>query len=205
MAHTFHVSFLSHTGSKRRYCFSLNDAETRAKWGVALRRQIEATSVAKSRCPTTIRQKVWQAAEAVSLQVLRDAVIPPEEKVADPHVSRMNRRGSVSVAYPATAGRDEENVGPPSQPTQSGANGERMSGLMDVQTGKELVLLCRQNSLLPGLLEFLQAGVGPEVEAEHGKGMINGHEKTNGYEHGKVEKEFKRRESVKARVPGGMV
>lgn len=52
---------------------------------------------------------------------------------------------------------------------------ERQAGLLGhAQTGKELVLLCRQNSLLPSLLQLLQAGV---VESNGGRtvvGSLNG-------------------------------
>ena len=174
MQHTFQVSFLSPTGLKRKYCFSLPDANSRTKWGTLLQHQIAATK-AVPMSSNLIRT----AAEGVALQVLRDAVIPMEPET--------KRSGSVSVVYkegdmpfrpkvPAQkddgsgAGEfgdglnelDERDGGDRDERDQKDGSGGRgkMSGLMDVQTGKELVLLCRQNSLLPGLLELLQVGKG---------------------------------------------
>lgn len=107
MAHTFHVAFLSHTSSKRKYCFSVNDVETRSKWGNVLARLIAATRTAKSQAASRIRQ----AAEGVALQVLRDAVIPPEEKMSKSAISKIARSRSVSVAYAHQAGRNERDLG----------------------------------------------------------------------------------------------
>ncbi|KAK4686095.1 hypothetical protein P7C73_g4037, partial [Tremellales sp. Uapishka_1] len=153
MKHTFHLSFVNHLGSKRKYCISVNDNATRDKWVVALGKQIRAASVQS----TTSRIK--QVATAVSLQVLRDALIPPEEKPEDK--KRTNRTGSVSVAFRAENGNATEKE---PQPVVTGE--EDRGGMVEVQTGKELVLLCRQNSLLPGLLELLQAGVEDEKSRE---------------------------------------
>jgi hypothetical protein len=97
-------------------------------------------SVTRTAKVTKNTSVVRKAAEGVALQVLRDALIGMEggEKV---------RSGSVSVSLGG-----EQHGG------ESEGNGE--GGMLDVQTGKELVLVCRQNSLLPGLLELLQSGVG---------------------------------------------
>lgn len=78
-----------------------------------------------------------------------------------------------------------------------------MGGMMDIQTGKELVLLCRQNSLLPGLLEVLQAGVGAgggDRGNEHD--VAPTHTEVNGRY---LKHELPRIESYRARVPGGRV
>jgi hypothetical protein len=197
MAHTFHVAFLSHTSSKRKYCFSVNDVETRSKWGNVLARLIAATRTAKSQAASRIRQ----AAEGVALQVLRDAVIPPEEKMSKSAISKIARSRSVSVAYAHQAGRNERDLGE-LQASKPAVEGDGVGGLMDIQTGKELVLLCRQNSLLPGLLESLQAGIG----SGNGGGAQYSHERMECYGSQEMkEKGFTRTENVKARVPGGMV
>ncbi|WVR06285.1 hypothetical protein IAU60_003315 [Kwoniella sp. DSM 27419] len=187
MKHTFHVAFISHTGLKRKYCFSVNDLGTKRTWGAMLNRQIKTSKVVKGQVAETVQQSVRQTAEAVSIQVLRDALIPPEEKaalgpatVAGGDMSKQGgaghgptsgstksnergRAGSVSIAYAQRALKDEAALGP-LQATRGGIQGEKQSGIVDVQTGKELVLLCRQNSLLPGLLELLHAGkVGSET------------------------------------------
>ena len=195
MAHTFHVAFLSHTASKRKYCFSVPDAEISSKWGILFRRQIESTRATKSVSTSTSQRRIRRAAEEVALHVLRDAVIPPEEKGE----ARTMRSASVSVAYAATAGQREESLGP-LQPTKPGVAGETMSGMVKVQTGKELVLLCRQNSLLPGLLELLQAGAGAEAESGVTYGVGSRHHEPEQVEHG-----LGIEQSVKGRVPGGLV
>lgn len=57
------------------------------------------------------------------------------------------------MAYERGRGNDEMALGPLIPPLNVGP--ERAIG--QVRTGKEVVLLCRQNSLLPGLLELLSA------------------------------------------------
>lgn len=174
MRHTFQVAFMSPQGQKRKYCFSVPDAAARQKWGSLLSRQIWLTTETKgavgstgaggggagSNAATTgtfghggigngngaggmasPAYKVRRAAEAVGLQVLRDALIKDggeDGRSAHGH-GHTPRKASVSAAY----GEGESN----------GDN--KVAGL---QTGKELVLLARQNSLLPGVLELLQSG-----------------------------------------------
>ena len=193
MSHTLQVSFVSHKASKRKYCFSVNNAESRSRWDSFLRRQIQITSADKSKARIAKHQDIRVAAEAVALQVLRDAVIPPDEKTSDRPMQRTNRTGSVSVTYDAPAGRNEEESGPlASSTSKTGLPEGKLSGMVEVLTGKELVLLCRQNSLLPGLLELLQAGIGTRTT----------HEKV---ERPEEEKKLMAVENVKARVPGGRV
>jgi len=130
--------------------------------------------------------RVRLAAEGVALQVLRDALIPTEDKNDPPprisnglkssvqksstsgvngHDAKLAtkslRKGSVSVAYDLSNGESET--------TERDMNGDGEAGLLrNAQTGKELVLLCRQNSLLPGLLQLLQAGIETGVDARIG-------------------------------------
>lgn len=152
MRNTFHVSFMSPTDQKRKYCFSVPSDEMKIKWGQVLQKQI-AFCKSKSKSHSSPDQKqLRHIAEKVSLQVLKDAVIPPD----DTSKQTRARQGSVSTTYEHTAGRDEKALGPLIAPAKSGS--ERTSGLVEIRTGKELVLLCRQNSLLPGLLELLSAG-----------------------------------------------
>jgi hypothetical protein len=142
MQDTFQLSFQSHTGLKRKYCFSVPDRETLARWTRLLSRQIATTKSTR----LAVKKPIREAAEGVALQVLRDALIAPEviEK------GKAVRSGSISVAL-------EESNG--ALRNRTGYEGKG-SGILEVQTGKELVLVCRQNSLLPGLLELLQAGIG---------------------------------------------
>ncbi|CAK9785052.1 hypothetical protein CC85DRAFT_262974 [Cutaneotrichosporon oleaginosum] len=171
MRNTFHVAFPSHLGGKRKYCFSVPDATLRAKWGTTLNRQIWLACTKKQQQTSGAAAKVTEgrahrAAEAVALQVLRDALMPHEncgeDADASPHSNtpssipaRVLRQGSISAAYSKLA-PDEADL--PLQPTRGHHAG--LSGLGDLQTGKEIVLLCRQNSLLPSVLELLQKGTG---------------------------------------------
>ena len=173
MKHTFQLSFVSHTGVKRKYCFSVPDAQTRSRWAQAIHRQIVQTRTLRAKQdPNELRR----VAEAVSLQVLRDALLPnpkssaqngqssnyksaeTENGRADGAGNGRMRQGSVSATYRHLVTNEESELGPLQPPrTAVGTEGPQ-SGLVEVQTGKELVLLCRQNSLLPGLLELLTAG-----------------------------------------------
>ncbi|WVQ80725.1 hypothetical protein IAT38_002830 [Cryptococcus sp. DSM 104549] len=221
MRHTFQIAFVSHTGLKRKYCFSVNNAEARHKWGTMLKKQIQETKAAKSVPVVSQRQRIRQTAEAVSIQVLRDALIPPEQKPEASHAlqatgsnmgsttrpitplrpgtsgsisaaglrpgtagapeAARQRTGSVSIAYAQHALKEEYDLGP-LQPTRAGNPSEAASGMVDLQTGKELVLLCKQNSLMPGLLELLQSGIeGGDVDQGGHGGEAWGESGANGY------------------------
>jgi hypothetical protein len=178
MKHTFQVSFSNHLGFKRKYCFSVTERSVLAKWAATLPRQIMLARQATAIVPSTPEQRVRAAAEAVALQVLRDALIPPvqEERATQRDRDRdrerewerdrekldgrprLERSGSVSIAYAEVAGKDEKDLGPLIANKPGNAT-DRTGGMMECQTGKELVLVCRQNSLLPGMLELLRAGV----------------------------------------------
>lgn len=153
MRHTFQISFISPTNLKRKYCFSVPSDENKTKWRQLLQKQVMICK-SKVQASIPISNELRQVAEKVSLQVLRDAVIPQD--IPQPDGTRA-RQASVSTAYDQLAGRDEKALGP-LQPSKSNTISDRTSGMVDVRTGKELVLLCRQNSLLPGLLELLSAG-----------------------------------------------
>ena len=192
MSHTLQASFISHTAaSKRKYCFSFNDAKSRSRWDSLLCRQIQATSAENLRTKTAEHPLIRMAAEGVALQVLRDAVIPADEKTSDRLTQRAKRTGSVSVIHDAQSARNEEESGPlfPSKP---GLAEGKLGGMMQISTGKELVLLCRQNSLLPGVLELLQAGIG----------TLKTHERD---ERSEPEEKQMVEETVKARVACGRV
>lgn len=175
MQHTFQVSFISHLGLKRKYCFSVADASTRTKWGNMLQKQISATTSSKRVTITDTRDKIRLAAEVVSLQVLRDALIPPESKLEENNRSLDRpagppRMGSISLTYPMNQGRAESELGP-LVPGRPGPRGDAENGMVECKNGKELVLLCRQNSLLPGVLELLQAGLPTTTPSTHVNGM----------------------------------
>ena len=174
-----------------------------------LEKQVAATIQAKIPDTTHPRTAIRHAAEIVSLQVLRDALLPKDESsLPQPSsanggaskASKTQRSGSVSVAYPAMQGRQEVDLGPlvsgrlvrdgaPALRRNSGDEADtvkneeedRAGGMVDVQSGKELVLLCRQNSLLPGVLELLQSGLPTSATGgQSGQGGVSGVRSRNG-------------------------
>lgn len=176
MSHTFHLSFLAPTGEKRRYCIALPDAQSRSKWAMLLPRQI-------NRCRTMAAQHSIEAesgaedvsrriaADALGLEVLRDALVRPVVSVSESGggVDGGERRGSVSTTYGTGAGRAEEaSLGPLYLASGTGrgtatavknVNGHGEKGAprpLSSMTGKEVVLICRQNSILPDMLDILQ-------------------------------------------------
>lgn len=199
MRNTFNVSFVSPTGAKRKYCFSVCDAATKQKWGGALNRQIWLATVKKQQqngASSTSQLRVQRSAEAVALQVLRDALLAHEDKASEDlsgHASpygqsaspgsklpssipaRVLRQGSVSIAY-SKSKAEEADLGP-LQPTKG--HSDSLSGMVELQTGKELVLLCRQNSLLPSVLTLLQRGTG--TDAPDGQGQAKAQQTSNNH------------------------
>ncbi|GAA5872950.1 hypothetical protein JCM3774_004884 [Rhodotorula dairenensis] len=214
MQHTFQLSFTNHLDLKRKYMFSCRDAETRSRWLQLLRERIAASAAAPA--PETPAQA---AANAVAVQVLRDAVLAPDEpgvlsagapsprpNVVAPRFGRpvtpstprgrlgtptrpvtATRSNSVSRLYPILYRQEAE--GGAKRP---GAAGAANSGLLTpavsgggrsptvnstpdpssdeltaarllhgdfVRSGHELVLTTEQNSLLPLVLTFLNAGL----------------------------------------------
>ncbi|GAA6044075.1 hypothetical protein JCM8097_005020 [Rhodosporidiobolus ruineniae] len=76
MQHTFQVSFTNHLDLKRKYMFSTVDGPSRAQWLRQLRdRIVNALDTPRP------ADRALAAAQAVSVQVLRDVFLPPDEPV----------------------------------------------------------------------------------------------------------------------------
>lgn len=106
MKHTFQLSFVNHLGVKRKYMFSMSDANLRADWLQELRSGIDASAASASfHQPTMSRAR--QVASSVSLQVLRDALIQPDE----PKISSAtpNRPGSGGKGGSSSTPRQRSN------------------------------------------------------------------------------------------------
>lgn len=179
MRHTFQIAFSNHVGLKRKYCFSMNSFASCQEWRELLEKHIKETKGAKSIKGSSSRDVARQAAEAVSLQVLRDALISTEETAqltkentafrprgnaaAQPEsdTGPRSRTGSISAVYAQLALKEEYEL-VPRQPVQEENDMDKASQKGNARTGKELVLLCRQNSLMPWLLNLLLAGAGYE-------------------------------------------
>lgn len=80
MRYTFQLAFVNHLAVKRKYMFSMTEADLRNKWISCLRAGVE-NAIAIANEPNTI-SKQHHVANAVSLQVLRDALIAPDDPVA---------------------------------------------------------------------------------------------------------------------------
>lgn len=91
MKHTFQLSFVNHVGVKRKYMFSMSDGHLRALWLQELRTGIDACAASLSFHQPTI-SRARQVAASVSLQVLRDALIQPDEP--KPNVAPTSSRPS---------------------------------------------------------------------------------------------------------------
>ncbi|GAA5992856.1 hypothetical protein JCM10908_001376 [Rhodotorula pacifica] len=212
MQHTFQLSFTNHLDTKRKYMFSCRDAETRSRWLRLLRERISVCAGAPT--PSTSAQA---AANAVAVQVLRDAILAPDEpsvlstgapsprpnllaprfgRPVTPSTPRGRlgtptrpltsaRSNSISRLYPvlyrqeAVSGDKKGKSGPGSAgllaPSGPGAKVSSTSSSPDlasselaaarflhgnfVKSGHELVLTTEQNSLLPLVLTFLNAGL----------------------------------------------
>lgn len=192
MDHTFHLAFGTPNGAKRRYCISLPDAHARSKWALLLPRQINrcrtlaaTTSIEAESGSQEAKRKI--AADALALSVLRDALVQSAPAVSG------GRRGSISTTYALGAGKDEsETLGPlgavnNGTTARTSGNATWTGGEVGAKTtGKEVVLVCRQNSLLPDMLDLLEQpkasaggqGLEPAVysDKEHGEAFSRDHQ-----------------------------
>ena len=78
MRNTFQLAFSNHTGTKRRYMFSVDDPLIRHQWAVSLKRQIDnATAAAElsTGSSTPVASTFLQAAESVAFKVLQEILI----------------------------------------------------------------------------------------------------------------------------------
>ena len=137
MNHTFQIAFVNHLGVKRKYLFSMGGADAKFTWVETLRKQIETAPLVQEDTP-----RATKVADAVSLQVLRDALIAPEEPVpvlvntkptapnyrpgfVTPPASRnglrsaagLQRSNSISKTYAHGLGRAEADLGEGRRPS----------------------------------------------------------------------------------------
>jgi len=80
MRYTFQLAFVNHLAVKRKYMFSMTEADLRNKWISCLRAGVE-NAILIANEPNTIT-KQHHVANAVALQVLRDALIAPDDPIA---------------------------------------------------------------------------------------------------------------------------
>ncbi|KAK7053397.1 hypothetical protein VNI00_004023 [Paramarasmius palmivorus] len=103
MRNTFQVAFLNHSGTKRRYMFSVDDSLVRHQWLISLRRQIDNAS---SSVPAPLSsgapgmQRLDRAIEIMAFRVLQETLIgqeaytpPGPARVMEEAIQRLNNTG----------------------------------------------------------------------------------------------------------------
>ena len=171
MRHTFQLTFPTSSGQNRKLCCSFSDANTYTRWANHLPKLVSAAGSAKAISHSNPKLRIRQALDAMSLHVLKRTLLGSSSAptVGQPAMNgnlQVNpriappprtRSGSISVVYGRQQGKYEDGLTPPGSATQSSFSGlDTSPSGAPVFTGKELVLVCRQNSLLPGLMDVLQ-------------------------------------------------
>ncbi|CDZ98841.1 Pattern-formation protein/guanine nucleotide exchange factor [Phaffia rhodozyma] len=181
--HTFQLSFIREpTNQKRKYLISFESSSTQLQWAGSIQGQIRRSTAAleynieNELLPVSVQK----AARTVALQVLRDALVAPESDTSK-GVSGLQKVPSFSQIYPLRAGRCEielnEQLGSTKStkaPSQNRAGGGKTdlptvteleeraaTTFFTARTGHEIIRECQQNSLVPLMLSFLQAGLKP--------------------------------------------
>lgn len=181
MRHTFQLAFVNHLGVKRKYMFSMSDGDMRSSWVDQLVHRVqERTDEAASATDSTSK-----IAHSVALQVLRDAVLAPEDanvnsaqrpgsRGATPNSIKQPshvRSNSFSKTYAFGSGRAESDLAPtpaahshllrPAMAERSMSQSRFKDSAAEkamepfAKTGHEVVLASCQNSHIPLLLGFL--------------------------------------------------
>ncbi len=186
MRFTFQLAFVNHLDVKRKYRFSIDSAETRDTWCEALSRNISLSQSQRSgrdKNSSVMPGPVWCAAEDAALRTLQDAFIA-EEKDSQADTSATLSPfglGSGKPFSPPSSLRKPKivrqitgrriSVAKIMMPLQKGegdpaGDDDNMQGIDEeptlpekAQTGKDIVLVCRQNSILPLVLGLLHAGM----------------------------------------------
>lgn len=209
MQHIFYLTFQNHLGLKRKYLYSLQDAETKAHTFDIMQQFIERTREVKQNYhDTTVMSSVSrQLADQISIKVLQTSLIDtskepkssgsrrvkkdvqdpptPSRRLSNTHTTGFAEQSSLrQPAFQQNFLRD--NVSPALEHTyrfDDTASAREIPIVEDIDpkktlsinvegndrshTGKELVFICRQNSLLPVVLGFLKYGMlsdGPSAE-----------------------------------------
>ncbi|GAA6022730.1 hypothetical protein JCM10207_008081 [Rhodosporidiobolus poonsookiae] len=157
MQHTFQVSFTNHLDLKRKYMFSTYEGSSRALWLRLLRERILAAL--HQPAPAS---RALAAAQAVSVQVLRDVFLPPEEPLQHvpsaapsprPNLAAPRFGPPVTPAPPRTAGT---RLGTPTRPGGQLMRSNSVSKLYAAYFKQEndlggSALDRRSNSVVPGV------------------------------------------------------
>lgn len=201
MQHIFHLTFQNHLGLKRKYLYSLQDAETKANTFDILQQLIARTREAKQNWKDTpvMSSASRKLADQISIKVLQSSLIDPSKEgksggsrkiKKDPQgpvtpngwLSNLNTPGSLeqtSVRQPVfqqnftispaleQTYRFDDTASARDVPVVEAIDPKKtmsvdVGGSDKSHTGKQLVFICRQNSLLPVVLGFLRYGTPSE-------------------------------------------
>ncbi|KZT58896.1 hypothetical protein CALCODRAFT_450979 [Calocera cornea HHB12733] len=133
MKNTFQLAFVNHLGVKRKYLFSMDDLFRVTEWTNALTSEINK----RRSMDTAIREKDIErktAADVIAFVMLRDTLLPREEKEAN------------SSAADTSAASLSRLVPPKSAMSKEAPSGDRP------YSGTQIIQICIQNSLLSGMI-----------------------------------------------------
>ena len=126
MQHTFQISFVNHLEVKRKYMFSTLSQDVRARWTKGLRERIESCV---ARPPPATRALL--AGEMVAVQVLRDALIAPEDPPPLTSFAAPSPRLNTAAPRFGTAGPLMPHLAPPrSGRTGTGNSARSAQGIL---------------------------------------------------------------------------
>ncbi|KZO95534.1 hypothetical protein CALVIDRAFT_549981, partial [Calocera viscosa TUFC12733] len=133
MKNTFQLAFVNHLGVKRKYLFSMDDLFRVTEWTNALTSEINKRRSMEG----TLRERDAErkaAADVISFVMLRDTLLPREEK--EPN----------SSAADTSAGSLSHLVSPKSAMSKETSSNDRP------YSGTQIIHICIQNSLLSGMI-----------------------------------------------------
>lgn len=172
MRSTFQLAFMNHEGQKRKYMFSVESPLIRHPWTTSIQRQIDIASAQASQS-----SKALQAAERLAFQVLQDTLIgtdaesmpsprdeafatlsgqlPPRRTRIDGSPSHARSKSRSQVYHRHGAGKLEP--GSSSEFDHSSSNPLSSSSRTPSRllSGREVEIICQQNSSIPQLLVYL--------------------------------------------------
>jgi hypothetical protein len=183
MQHIFHLTFQNHLGLKRKYLYSFQDADTKANTFDILQQLIERTREAKQNWKDTavMSSASRQLADQISIRVLQSSLIAKgdELKASGSRKRKKDIPGGTPSRRPSNPASINQETLPLARNPAIRQEFMQGTGNNDVEklatitnappsdtgshTGKDIVLICRQNSLLPVVLGFLRYGLPTEV------------------------------------------
>lgn len=183
MRNTFQVAFLNHRNTLRRYMFSFADPLVRHEWATSLKRLTDASTSVSLAGPNAspFQAKFARAVSDVVFRVLQETLIGPEALYAQQSPGKVNSAlkrasngrhdsqfsfafrditGSSDLFRPKSRSKAESNR---MTPTHSRRGSEDDGNEGDARTrteerlwsGKDLEMLCHQNSSIAQVVELL--------------------------------------------------